>query len=226
MIDSDLSDLWEHPLFSTLLPNQKEWLSERVKLETIPSRTTINKASEESTAYLCYILNGKVKVETTSESGNHFIKKIGLPKDFFGLKELFNHSSSDTVHTLRTPVSFVKLDGRDLRRLVEVNHDFAHSLMNLVWRELLFFEERTIKLNELSARERFADFLVEMTEREGEFNGKEWFVNSQLTQADIGAYIGTGRQTVTEILNEFREKKILRYAWGRFFVEKLEALKG
>ena len=192
--------------------------------ETIPARTVIYQASGASHSFY-FILDGKVKVEARSESGGQLIKRICLKRDFFGLKGLFGESTfREQARTLRTAANLVKFNIRDLRRLAEVNYDFAHQIMGLVWQELLFLEKRASSLTELSARDRFKTFLKEMCKREGQFDGKEWFFNSQLTQAEIGSYIGTGRQTVTEILNEFREKGILRYEWGRFFVPDLDAL--
>lgn len=221
-----LAKLWDHPLFAVLLPNQRQWLTERISLEESPARSTIYNHSEHN-EFIFFILKGKAKVETSSPSGdNHLIKKICFENDLFGLKGLFEKNGIiESVRTLRTPVSCIKFNVGDLKRLAEVNFEFAQILMRTVWNELRELEKRTNTLTQLSARERFAKFLWEMTEKEGVFDGKEWFFNSQLTQAEIGAYIGTGRQTVTEILNEFREKEILRYSWGRFFVQKREALK-
>ena len=224
MSDFDISTLWTHPLFAVLSPAQRQWLTERLVFEKIPARTVIYHSAEKSKV-LYFILNGKVIVEASSASGDSLIKGICYERDFFGLKGLFGEATfREHARTLRTTTVLVKFNIQDLLRLAEVNFEFTQKIMDMVWQELLFLEKRTSTFTELSARDRFKKFLKEMTKREGQYDGKEWFFNSQLTQAEIGSYIGTGRQTVTEILNEFRQKGILRYEWGRFFVQDLEAL--
>jgi len=226
LLHPDFTKLWEHLVFVDLAPNQVEWLSGRLAHENIPARSTIYSSSDEANHFY-FIFEGKVKLEVCPPEDGCLIKRICYKNEFFGFKGLFEKQLfNEYARTLRTSVSVIKFPTHDVRRLCEVNQQFTLKLMSLIGEEVHFYEKRTYAVSELSARARFARFLMDMTQKEGSFDGTEWFFNSQLTQAEIGAYIGTGRQTVTEILNDFKEQGIIRYTWGKFFIQQIDSLKG
>ena len=97
--------------------------------------------------------------------------------------------------------------------------------MKLTAQKTRYLENRISSIFEKSALNRFADFLLKMIEKEGHFDGINWFLNSQLTQEEFGAYIGTGRQTVTEILNELKSQEILTYNWGKIWIHNIDKLR-
>ncbi|MEZ4957740.1 MAG: Crp/Fnr family transcriptional regulator [Saprospiraceae bacterium] len=129
------------------------------------------------------------------------------------------------ARTLRTKTKVVVLNNADIYRLMEANFDFAQKILGLAAAQIRQVEQRSINHFLQPAPARLAAFLIEQLEKIGQQTGPDLFYNSQLTQEEIGAYIGTGRQTVTEILTELKTKKILTYNWGKFWVHDLERLR-
>ena len=148
-----------------------------------------------------------------------------MPNDFFGINCLFGQNiRREYARTLRSRAELIILDNKDLLRLMEVNFEFSEKWMAMYVKRILQLEERALALTERPAKERFARFLTDLIQRAGRHDGKDWFYNSQLTQEEIGAYIGTGRQTITEILTDMKSKNILTYSWGKFWVHNLNGL--
>lgn len=208
-----------------LTPMQQQWLAGRLESRTYPSRTTIYQPTDPAGG-LYFVQAGKVKVETTSGKGDWLLKNICANGDFFGAKALLEHSArGEFARTLRNEAVLLFLPNFEVNNLMAVNFEFSEKVFGLVGRELIFMEERAADITGLSARERFIKFVLRMVERFGKWEGGVCSFNSQLTQEEIGTYIGTGRQTVTELLGEFQSKGLLEYSWGRFFIQKMDDLR-
>ena len=223
----DVSDvtIWEHQLFNGLSQSQRLWLSERMEHLTLPAKSPLFQPSDLANQ-LYYLLKGHIKVEIISGGKNWMIRDIFSPDEFLGLNGLFGQSvRREYARSLRSKAQLVVFQNADLRRLMEVNFDFAEKILELAAQQILHLEKRTVELTEHTANTRFVSFLLERLEKESSFDGRDWFYDSQITQEEIGAYIGTGRQTVTEILTDLKSKNILTYNWGKFWVHDLEALK-
>jgi CRP-like cAMP-binding protein len=173
-----------------------------------------------------FLLEGRVKTEALEGEKEWLIRNIFVPNEFFGLAGLVGQPTRrEFARTLRTKTKVVVLNNADIYRLMEANFDFAQKILGLAAAQIRQVEQRSINHFLQPAPARLASFLIEQLEKIGQQTGPDLFYNSQLTQEEIGAYIGTGRQTVTEILTELKAKKILTYNWGKFWVHDLERLR-
>ncbi|MEO1258655.1 MAG: Crp/Fnr family transcriptional regulator [Bacteroidota bacterium] len=217
--------IWEHQLFEGLSESQQVWLSERSAHKVVTPKSTIFQPDDLASEF--YLIHqGKVKVEVLDGPKNWFIRDFLLPDDFFGINGLLGQPVHRAyARSLRSPVELCIFNNADLRRLMEVNFDFAEKILTLAAQKTIHLEQRTVDISTRSAMERLSTFITNQIEEEGEFDGQDWFYNSEITQEEIGAYIGTGRQTVTEILTELKAKNILTYNWGKFWVHDLDGLK-
>ncbi len=223
----ELSDvtIWEHQLFGGLSQSQRLWLSERMEQKTVPAKSTLFQPGDLSNQ-LYFLIKGNIKVEILPIGKKWLVREIYSPSEIFGIDGLLGQTTRrEYARALRSKVSVAIFQNADLHRLMEVNFEFAEKLLELAARQIRRFEKRAIDLTEQTADTRFVNFLLERLEKEGSFDGSNWFYDSQITQEEIGAYIGTGRQTVTEILTELKSKNILIYNWGKFWIHDLEGLK-
>lgn len=165
-------------------------------------------------------------MEALEGTKDWLIREIFVPNEFFGLAGLLGQPTRrEFARTLRTKAKVIIINNVDLNRLMETNFDFAEKILHLTASKIRQMEQRSVDQFRQPAPVRFASFLIEQLEKIGQQTGADLFYNSQLTQEEIGAYIGTGRQTVTEILTELKAKKILTYNWGKFWVHDMERLK-
>lgn len=217
--------IWEHQLFEGLPQPQRAWLSKRLEQKTFTARTDLFKPGDLANHFY-FLLEGRVKTEALEGTKDWMIRDIFVPHEFFGLTGLLGQPTRrEFARTLRTKAKVVMLKNADLYRLMEANFDFAERVFGLAAAKIRKVEQRSINHFLQPAPARFASFLMEQLEKSGQQSGADLFYNSQLTQEEIGAYIGTGRQTVTEILTELKTKKILTYNWGKFWIHDLERLK-
>lgn len=219
------TNIWRHELFTGLTQLQRAWLSDRIESKTFSSKSSIFNTSDAADK-LYFISSGVVLSEVFSGEKNWLITDIYGPGDFFGIEGLAGGKLRGAhARTLRSPAEVVVIPNGALKMLFETNFDLASKVISYISCNTKHVEERIISMTERNALTRFTSFLARMISKCGRFDGKDWYLNSQLTQEEIGAYIGTGRQTVTEILNELKSKNILTYHWGRFKVHRLDQLK-
>ena len=157
---------------------------------------------------------------------NWLIREILSTNSIFGLNGLLGQPvHEEFARTLRSKTIVASFSNSDLNRLMEVNCDFTEKIMRITALKSLQYEQRYVDFSVLSACARFIKFLLKRLEMEGEQEEKSWFYDSEITQEEIGAYIGTGRQTVTEILASLKSKNILEYRWGKFRIHDINQLK-
>lgn len=218
-------NIWEHQLFEGLPESQQAWLSERAETLSICNKSIIFRPDD--LANQCYlVLKGKVKIEILDGEKNWFIQEFLIPDEFFGIEGLLGQPTHRAyARSLRSPIELMVFKNADLLRLMEINFEFAANILELTAQKTIQLEQRATDISTKSAIVRLSAFILNQLKQLGKFDGKDWFYNSEITQEEIGAYIGTGRQTVTEILTELKSKNILTYNWGKFWVHDLEGLR-
>ncbi len=192
---------------------------------TFPAKSTIFQPGDLS-GELYMLADGKVKTEVFAGNGKWLVLNLVTPGSFFGLKGLLGQPvRREFARTLRSRAKVLVFKNADLRSLMEANFCFSQQILALATAQTLQYEKRTVAQFTVPAPARMAAFLLAVVQQFGKQNGREWYYDSQLTQEEIGAFIGTGRQTVTEILTELKAKRILTYNWGKIWVHDLEKLR-
>ena len=86
-------------------------------------------------------------------------------------------------------------------------------------------QRRLQNMELMSTRQRILHFLVEYTERAGRDAGYEKVVRNILTHQEIGGLCQASRQSVTTVLNDLRQKRVIHFNRRYFLVRDLEKLR-
>lgn len=82
----------------------------------------------------------------------------------------------------------------------------SQKLLSLVLTSMRRIQEHLLALGGTKVDERFADFLCEMAERQGD----DCLVRLPMPRSDIGDYLGVSFETVSRILRRLKERGIIR----------------
>lgn len=85
-------------------------------------------------------------------------------------------------------------------------------------------QERLRRLTLFSAEERVIHFLVSHVLSAGRQVGYEWVLPAMMTHQDMSSIVGTGRQTVTTVLNKLRRQGIVHFNRRYLIIRNLDAL--
>ncbi len=204
----------ERSLFCNLSPEALQELSTIRRNRVYPSGTVL--FGEEEPAHGLFVLCfGRVKLIASSLQGRSLFPRVAGPGEVLGLNAVISNTAYGTSgETLGSAeVSFIpRLQFRDfLAKYGEVSLPVAEYLsmeLRRAYRQLTRIERAR------SARAKLAALLLEWGCPEGEPDSNRVRFQLSLTQEEIGELIGSSRETVCRILNEFRRKGLIEISDG------------
>jgi CRP/FNR family transcriptional regulator, cyclic AMP receptor protein len=144
------------------------------------------------------ILSGRVKVFSTDDDGREFTFIVLGAGDYFGEMSLDGGARSASVITLE-PCECAVLDRTAVRAYMAANPDFAFELLMTVIRRAREATRVARGLALGSVYSRLAAFLDSNARLQP--NG-ERMIEEVLTQAEIAARIGSGREMVSRVMKD------------------------
>ncbi|MDG4853700.1 MULTISPECIES: helix-turn-helix domain-containing protein [unclassified Mesorhizobium] len=153
-------------------------------------------AQGEKAGALYQVEFGAVRVYRLLADGRRQISAFHMAGETFGFEADSTHHffaeaiNATGVRVFRTP------SGMDMSR----------QLLPLALKSLTRAQEHLLVLGRQNAIERVAAFLVEISERQGEFRQ----VELPMSRIDIGDYLGLTIETVSRVFTRLKEKRVIR----------------
>lgn len=171
-----------------------------------------------------FITEGRVKISTMNDEGKEITKAILGKGEVFGELALVGEERRrDSAAALEnTTVCVVSLP--ELHELMRDRSDLNLFFMRIFGTRQLEMERRLESLVFRDSRSRIVEFLVHLTQTQGQRVGFEWVIRKPVTHQEIANLTATSRQTVTTTLNDLRFKKLLTFNRSRLLVRDLEGL--
>jgi len=171
------------------------------------------------------ICSGSVKLSISTGDGRTLISRITAAGEVLGLSSaLTGHAFKATAETLEVSrIHFVRRD--DFLRFLLNNQGISANAVRQLSHECEADADhiRALGLAQ-SAAEKLANLLLKWCTRHGKNTKDGIRVQMLMTHEDISQLIGTSRETVTRMLKDFREKKIISVRGSSLTVHDREAL--
>ena len=171
------------------------------------------------------ICHGSVKLSISSGDGKTLITRIAEAGEVLGLSSvLADHAYKATAETIEpTQVNFVRRD--DFIRFIEEFPTACSRAAHQLAAEVETDEDhiRSLGLSH-SAAEKLANLILSWCVQHGRETPSGVRVQVLMTHEDISQLIGTSRETVTRLLKEFRDKKIVSITKSTMTVQNKAAL--
>jgi CRP/FNR family transcriptional regulator len=171
------------------------------------------------------LCRGAVKLSISSGDGKTLITRIAQPGECLGLSSvLTGHPYKASAETIEpSQVNFIEHDAF-LRFVHEHTEAGANTSRQLSAEcEADADHIRALGLSH-SAAEKLARLLLSWAAESGRPSDAGTRVQLLMTHEDISQLIGTSRETVTRLLKEFREKKIISIKGSSLTIHNNEAL--
>ncbi len=223
--------------------NQSYWYLENVDLTEVLCPTKLD-ASKEDLEHknfqkgdyiflpgdyadkIFFIMEGRVKIGTFSESGKEITKAIIGHGEVFGELPLAGEEQRRNFAITMEKTTCCILSVDQMKGLLKEHSPLSMFFMKLLGSRMIEMERRLESLVFKDSRTRVVEYLKELCNSKGQRVGYEWVVRKFLTHQEIANLTATSRQTVTTVLNELEDKKIISYNRRRLLVRDLEALAG
>lgn len=196
-------------------------LKQKGKSRSFASKQVIYVENDEP-AYLYFIKSGQVKTYKRFKDGRELSSNIYKDGDFFGYESLCcGVSYGDNAATL-TDTELFLIPKADFMDALFNHQEMATAFIELLSGNIRFKEEQMLKLAYFSVRKRVAEALVQLGKKfakEGEDT-----CTLKISRDDLAAFVGTASETVSRMLADFKDEKLIEKHGNAIYVVSIERL--
>lgn len=157
-----------------------------------------------------YVLeSGRVKVVLYGESGREVILTIFRDGDFFGEMSLLDGQPRSANIIALEPTRVLKLSRDDFVQHLETHPATALKVLAEMCLRLRRADEIIGNLALLDVYGRLARILIDLGKRQGIHKDEGIVIKERPTQQELASMIGTSRETVSRVLNEYQRRGFL-----------------
>jgi len=144
------------------------------------------------------------------EDGRRQIINFQLPGDYFDLMSLVGARSDHTV-SAATDVRMRVFQGRDFLNAIQQSPRLAAAFWWVTVQEETILRQQIVRIGRMSARERIANFILELNRRQNIADGdRDDFVPLPVPQAFLADALGLSVVHISRSLTTLKAKNLLR----------------
>ncbi|MEI6476940.1 MAG: Crp/Fnr family transcriptional regulator [Actinomycetes bacterium] len=197
------------PLFSAL--DDASAASLRASMETIKlGKGTVLFSEGDEGDHLYVIVEGKLKLGTSSGDGRENLLSVLGPGEMFGELSLFDPGPRTATATAVTDVRLLSLGHDKVIPWVTQHPQVALDLLGRLSQRLRRTNEVVGDLVFSDVPGRVAKALIDLGERFGKETPEGLYVNHDLTQEELAQLVGASRETVNKALADFAGRNWIR----------------
>jgi CRP-like cAMP-binding protein len=191
-------------LFTEMQEEELDELTGLAQIKKLDKDTTIFHAGDPADA-VYVVASGRVKVVITSSDGKEFILTVLGAGQVFGEMALLESAPRSASVITLSAVEALAINRTDFQRLLDTNPKISQRLMAILSRRLRRANAKMESLAYMDVAGRLARYLLDLARDHGQRLGNGWVVVRRPTHSDIAHSIGTSRETVSRLINEFEE---------------------
>ena len=196
-------------------------LKQKGKGRSFANKQVIYVENDEPTC-LYYVKRGQVKTYKRFKDGRELSSNIYKEGDFFGYESLCcGVPYADNAATL-ADTELVLIPKAAFMDALFNHQEMATAFIELLSGNIRFKEDQMLKLAYFSVRKRVAEALVQL--------GKKFAGDSsdsctlRISRDDLAAFVGTASETVSRMLADFKEEKLIEKHGNAIHIVSIEKL--
>jgi len=199
------------PYFSELTIEEMQNLVASSQKQKYSRRSTVlHKDDVGDDTYL--IMIGKVKVIVAHADGKEIILNILKAGDFFGEMAVFDNMPRSATVVAEEDCELLIISRETITNQIKRNPQIAFKMLADMSRRLRDADEQISGLAHLDAKGRVAQTLLKFSKESNMVTDEGYQVFSKPPIKDIAAMSGTSRETVSRLLSELSDKRIISLA--------------
>lgn len=211
------------PLFSAL--DEAASLSLRASMDSVKiSKGGILFKEGDGGEHVYVILDGKLKLGTSSGDGRENLLSILGPGEMFGELSLFDPGPRTSTATAVTDAKLLSLSHEKLIPWLREHPDVSLQLLARLAQRLRRTNEAVGDLVFSDVPGRVAKALIDLGHRFGKATDDGLFVHHDLTQEELAQLVGASRETVNKALADFAGRGWLKLDGRAVLITDFERL--
>jgi CRP/FNR family cyclic AMP-dependent transcriptional regulator len=191
-------------LFGEMNEEEIDDLTALAQIRKLEKDNTVFHAGDPADAVFV-VASGRIKVVITSSDGKEFILTVLGAGQVFGEMALLESAPRSASVVTLSAVEVLVINRADFQRLLESSPRISLRLMAILSRRLRRANSKMESLAYMDVAGRLARYLLDLARDHGQRLGNGWVVVRRPTHSDIAHSIGTSRETVSRLINEFEE---------------------
>jgi len=218
-----MSNIWfieNVNLFDVLCPHQyAEYKNKHSFRSYIKNDFVYMEGDSSNTIYL--IAEGKVKIAFLTDDCKEVTKAVLGKGEIFGELSLLGETRREEfAKALENGTVLCPMTIDILHELMLQNKSLSLKIHKWIGLRIKKVERKLDLLVNKDVRTRLVEFIKELADERGEKRADLIVIKHPFTQKDIADLIGSSRQTVSTLLNEFSDKGIIKIKKGKFLLEE------
>ena len=211
------------PLFTAL--DESAAVSLRQSMDSVKiSKGSVLFAEGDEGDHLYVIVEGKLKLGTSSGDGRENLLSILGPGEMFGELSLFDPGPRTSTATAVTDARLLSLGQEKLIPWLAENPNVSLQLLARLAQRLRRTNEAVGDLVFSDVPGRVAKALIDLGERFGKQTDEGLFVHHDLTQEELAQLVGASRETVNKALADFAGRNWLKLDGRAVLITDFERL--
>ncbi len=197
------------PLFTALDDASAATLRATMDTVRLPKGATLFSEGDEG-HHLYVIIEGKLKLGTSSGDGRENLLSILGPGEMFGELSLFDAGPRTSTATAVTDVRLLSLGHDQVIPWITRHPQVALDLLERLAQRLRRTNEVVGDLVFSDVPGRVAKALIDLGDRFGKETDEGLYVHHDLTQEELAQLVGASRETVNKALADFASRNWIR----------------
>jgi CRP-like cAMP-binding protein len=211
------------PLFTAL--DEAAALSLRASMDTVKiAKGSILFKEGDDGEHLYVIVDGKLKLGTSSGDGRENLLSILGPGEMFGELSLFDPGPRTSTATAVTDAKLLSLSHEKVIPWLKQNPEVSLQLLTRLSQRLRRTNEAVGDLVFSDVPGRVAKALIDLGDRFGKTTPEGLLVNHDLTQEELAQLVGASRETVNKALADFAGRGWLKLDGRSVLISDVERL--
>jgi CRP-like cAMP-binding protein len=211
------------PLFTAL--DEAAAVSLRASMDTVKiAKGSILFKEGDDGEHLYVIIDGKLKLGTSSGDGRENLLSILGPGEMFGELSLFDPGPRTSTATAVTDAKLLSLGHEKVIPWLKQNPEVSLQLLTRLSQRLRRTNEAVGDLVFSDVPGRVAKALIDLGDRFGKTTPEGLLVNHDLTQEELAQLVGASRETVNKALADFAGRGWLKLDGRSVLITDVERL--
>jgi len=211
------------PLFTAL--DEAAALSLRASMDTVKiAKGSILFKEGDDGEHLYVIIDGKLKLGTSSGDGRENLLSILGPGEMFGELSLFDPGPRTSTAAAVTDAKLLSLSHEKVIPWLKQNPEVSLQLLTRLSQRLRRTNEAVGDLVFSDVPGRVAKALIDLGDRFGKITAEGLLVNHDLTQEELAQLVGASRETVNKALADFAGRGWLKLDGRSVLITDVERL--
>ena len=206
--------LWyikHYNFFGDVTEEVKDFVRPRTSMVSYAPKDVLYISGQQEVVYM--LKKGQIKISRIEKDGTEVLRELLKPGEIFGALPLLDDAPGNATEYAQAATETVvcTLRKKHFEQLLDKHPKMNRHLSKWYGERMQRSEERVNNMIFKDVRSRIALFLVHHAESFGRESTKGICFEATLTHEEMGLLVGAARQTVTSVLNNFRQKDIIEF---------------